>query len=513
MAQIKFYEHQTKTIRYMLEHIQDERMCICAPTGSGKTMSFSGYSAEYLKRNPKHRILIAVNRIELLKQTTRTLHKNFGIHAGVIIADVKAKPATSVTVCMVETLFRRLDRWNFSDIDVLIIDECHIGDFFKILSVFKKIIGFSATPMYQKRDSCLADYYHNIFIPTSLKELIKLNLLANAVTYAPEHRLGRKSIKVKSDGEYDTTEMGKELSKVSFIDQVVNYWAKFKDKRAMVYNSSIEHSLEVTKALKLAGANARHLDGSTPDHERKHIFQWLAATPGAWLCNVGVATTGVDVPEVEVIMINRLIRSLTLYLQMAGRGSRTIKPGESNYVEYKDTFTILDMHGNCASLGEWQDERDWENLFREKKRKKDGVAPIKMCPSCDAVIPASATSCKFCGAIFEKPRSQNSPEFDPNLIIVSKVRDDARELITFVTNRKYKPVAVLFKARDLYARELQEGHISVDAFENKMLIVATEYYKSQGYTEMNYGHKQYVAGLIKMKLDEIGKRANVSLES
>lgn len=511
MIQIKFEEHQINSLRFMLEHIQDERMCICAPTGSGKTVTFSGYSHQYLQINPKHRILIAVNRIELLKQTKKTLQNFFGIHAGIIDAQTKGKPSTSVTICMIETLFRRLSKWNFQDVDVLLIDECHIGDFFKILPLFKKIIGFSATPIYnRKKDSCLADYYHSIFIPTTLGDLIKKRLICNAVTYAPKHKLGRKAIAIKGD-DYDTVAMGKELSKVSFIDQVVNYWSRFKDKKAMVYNSSIEHSLEVTKALKLAGANVKHLDGSTPDYERKHIFDWLASSPGAWLCNVGVATTGVDVPEVEVIMVNRLIRSLSLYIQICGRGSRVIKNGQSLYLSEKYSFTILDMHGNCETLGEWQDERDWEALFRNKTKKKEGVAPIKFCPSCDAVIPASANECKFCGAVFAKPLTKNIAEFDPDLVVVSKVRNDAKDFISFVKKNNYKPIAVLFKARDFYARELKEGHISVSAFAEKMFLVANEYYKEQGFVEMNYGHKKYVQELIDIKLKELSIAANVSM--
>lgn len=510
MQTFEFYEHQHKTIDFMLDHINDERMCICAPTGSGKTVTFSAYSNLYLKVKPTHKILIAVNRVELLNQTKKALQK-FNIHAGLIKRGIKSKPITSVTVCMVETLFLKMKRWNFQDIDVLIIDECHRGEFFKLLPLFKKVIGFSATPIYsRKKGVCLADYYHNIYIPTSLKKLIRQGILSEAITYAPKHKLSRKAIAVKGD-EYDTTAMGRELSKINFIEQVVNYWQRFKDQRGIIYNSSIEHSIEVTKMLKLAGANVRHLDGKTPDHERKHIFEWLASTPGAWLCNVDVATTGVDVPEVEVIMINRLVRSLSLYIQMAGRGSRVIRFGDSMYVETKNKFIILDMHGNCEYLGEWQDERDWEALFRNKDKKKEGVAPVKFCPSCDAVIPASSTECKFCGHKFESPKVKVSEEFDPELIVVSRVRNDAHDLINFVKKNNYKSIAVLFRARDLYARELTEGHISPDVFREKMFLVASEYYKDQGFQEMNYGHKKYVASLIDMKLQELSIKAEKTL--
>lgn len=487
---------------------QEEKLCVCLSTGGGKTFIFSGFTHSYIRQNPNKKVLIAVNRVELLNQTIKSLSKNYGIYAGVVKRGVKSKPSTSVIVAMVETLFRRLSKWNFQDIDVLIIDECHLGDFFKILPLFKKIYGFSATPIYQKGGKCLADYYDNIFVPITLKKLIEQEYIANAITYAPELKLDRKKVHIKGD-DYDATEVGEMLSKVNFIEQVVKYWQRFKGHRALIYNSSIEHSIEVTKALKLAGANVRHLDGSTPDSERKHIFDWLKKTEGAWLCNVGVATTGVDVPEVTLIMVNRLTRSLSLYNQMCGRGARFIQVGESLFLpDGKNEFTILDMHGNCFYLGEWQDDRDWEQLFAERKKKKEGVAPIKMCPNCDAIVPAGAAICSHCNYVFEKKQVTSQDEFDPNLVVISKVKNTAAKLIKMVEDRNYKPISVIFKARDIYARELEAAEISPDQFRQKVLIVANEYYKSIGHREMNKGHIYFVNTLCDDKLREIANKNN-----
>lgn len=480
----------------------EDRLCICLSTGGGKTVIFSGFTKLFLSNNPGAKVLIAVNRIELLNQTVSTLSKVYGINPGIINRGSKSKPCTSVIVAMVETLFRRLNKWNFQDIDVLIIDECHKGDFFKILPLFKKIYGFSATPIYQKKGSCLADYYHNIIVPTTLKQLIENKYVSNARTYAPELKLDKSTVHIKGD-DYDEVEVGKKLSEVNFIQQVVKYYERFKEHRAIIYNSSIEHSLEVTKYLKLAGANVRHLDGGTDKNERKHIFEWLKKTPGAWLCNVDVATTGVDVPEVTLIMINRLTRSLSLYIQMCGRGGRSIKIGESKYIDEKDEFIILDMHANCFQLGEWQDDRDWSVLFNERKKKKEGVAPVKSCPNCDAIISAGSATCMYCNFVFEKNQVTDKGEFEINLIEVSKVRTDAIKLIKLAEKREYKPISVVFKSMEIYGRELQSGMISPEQFREKSLIVANEYYRSQGFEKMNMGHVGFIEKLCDQKLKEL----------
>lgn len=496
-------DYQSNTAKVMLEH-EAERLCICAPTGSGKTQTFSAYTNAFIKSHPTNKVYIAVNRIELLKQTVNTLKTQYGIFPGIIDRDTKSKPMTAVTVCMVETLYRRAKKWNFQDVDVLIIDECHIGDYFKILSLFKKVFGFSATPIYNKRGYCLADWYHDIYIPTSISKLIQDGILCKAITYAPRIMLDKASVKTKGD-DYDFDQMGELLSDVVFINQVVNYWRRFSDKRAMVYNSSIEHSKKVCAALKLAGCNARHLDGNTPDHERKHIFKWLADTPGAWLCNVAVATTGVDVPEVEIIMVNLLIKSLSRYLQICGRGSRTIQPAmRDDFIYGKDTFTILDMHGSCLSLGEWQEERDWEMMFRRKKKKGEGVAPVKHCPQCDAIVSASASVCKYCNYVFDIEMDRPPmDEYDPELQVVNRAREYAARQIMIRDERGHKEWSPFYKSMEHYKNEVQKGKISIGQFRLAMMQVAEVFYAKKGVEKMNKGHKMFINERIDEAIESI----------
>jgi type I site-specific restriction endonuclease len=54
------------------------------------------------------------------------------------------------------------------------------------------------------------------------------------------------------------------------------------------------------------------------------VLQWLKETPDAIVTSVGILTTGFDEPTVECIILNRATRSLTLYHQMIGRGSRRL---------------------------------------------------------------------------------------------------------------------------------------------------------------------------------------------
>jgi type I site-specific restriction endonuclease len=74
------------------------------------------------------------------------------------------------------------------------------------------------------------------------------------------------------------------------------------------------------------------------------------------LTSVGILTTGFDEPTVQTIILNRATRSLTLYHQMIGRGSRRLPQ--------KDRFKVLDLGNNVRRFGYWQDYINWQDAFR-----------------------------------------------------------------------------------------------------------------------------------------------------
>ena len=61
------------------------------------------------------------------------------------------------------------------------------------------------------------------------------------------------------------------------------------------------------------------------------------------LVNVGIATTGYDYPPTQTVILNKKTKSLALYLQMLGRGSRPFKG--------KEYFNVIDMGSNIIEHG------------------------------------------------------------------------------------------------------------------------------------------------------------------
>ena len=363
------------------------------PTGGGKTVMFANIAHRFIQKSTED-VIIFVHRRELAKQTRSTIFEWFGYSAQLIEAGMRHVPKSRIYIAMIESAGKRLP----SNIGLAIIDECHIGSLHKAHTFFErniKIIGFSATPISANKKIPLNSIYKKLIPGPQISELIKINKLTQNITIAPSDIVSREELKVKGS-DFDNKIMGEKFSKAKHVKNTIKYYEKFLlGKKTLIFNCNIQHSIEVTKAFIAAGYNCRHLDSENcTDTERERTLEWLKHTPNAILSSVGILTTGFDEPSIEGIIVNRSIMSLSLWLQITGRGGRTF--------DGKEFFYIIDMGANAVNLGDWSDDRDWIDIFENppQPRKNAGVAPCKSCPQCEAIIAAQAMECKWCGYKF-----------------------------------------------------------------------------------------------------------------
>lgn len=384
------------------------------PTGGGKTIVFCAMTKRYLSSFDLP-VLILVHRDELLRQTRKSLFNHFGIHSEPITAKTKHLRKSKVYVGMVETVYNRLKKHPlyFGKIGMLIVDECHIGNFNKVYEFFPNslIVGFSATPISSKKKFPLNGFFDEIVSTIQISELIKRKKLAPNITRAVKSGIERKDLKIKG-GEFDKGFMSSEFSKSRNLNNTLETYRKYATgKKTIIFNCTVEHSLNVTALFNENGFKTRHLDGKTPGGKRTEILNWFKNTPDAILCNIGVLTTGFDEPSIERVIINRATTSMPLWLQMTGRGGR-ICPGKTG-------FEILDLGGNAATHGDWSYDRDWIDIFFNppKPSKGGGVAPIKSCDECEALIPAQARVCEYCGTVHERQITYDAIALDFELVV------------------------------------------------------------------------------------------------
>jgi superfamily II DNA or RNA helicase len=436
-----------------------QRIVVQLPTGGGKSPIQARLALRYLVNigiASGKSVALLVDRGKLLSQMAETMQK-WGLNDISIINDkVKNPKPAQLYIVMVRTLQRRIDKPYFThlmnNVGMVIVDEAHMGDFTKSLThpTFANTLtyGFTATPIFASNKFPMNKLYQTIVVGKQVGELIAEGNLVQNYTLASKLAITLDQLSVKN-GRIDDEQQGTLLSKQIYVTEVVNqyeHWAL--GKKAMVYNANKSHNKIVCEEFRARGYECVSVDDDTPENEREKVLEWYEAKPNAILCNVGLYTKGFDEPTIECIIQNKKTLSLPLYLQMVGRGGRPcIFPDGRKKV----AFINIDMHRNIDTHGDWNWDRDWKQIFYGAKVKKDGVAPVKTCPKCECIVPASTRECN--GLFLGGGLSLFDPE--PCGYIWEKTEAEIREEIAVQLQLETKNVSI-----DTLISSNQFGHLS-----------------------------------------------------
>ena len=360
----KLYPFQEKTVSTILAELEENgsnfNLLFQLPTGGGKTVIFSEIAKNYIEKWGK-KVLILTHRIELSVQTSKQLTA-IGVDNKIINSDVKKleeEETFSCYIAMVETLNNRLhENENFIEgVGLVIVDEAHYNSFRKIFQYYQtaNILGVTATPLSSNKALPLNDNYNKLLVGECISSLIESGYLSDAETFTYDVNL--HGLKIGSNGDF--TVSSSEMVYGNYFMQeklLFAYEEVAVGNKTLIFNSGIETSIRVEETFKKRGYKIRHLDSTFSDKDRKDVLDWFKHTPDAILTSVGILTTGFDEPTVETIILNRATRSLTLYHQMIGRGSRKL-PNKSK-------FKLIDLGNNVRRFGFWQDYINWQDAFR-----------------------------------------------------------------------------------------------------------------------------------------------------
>jgi superfamily II DNA or RNA helicase len=359
----KLYPYQEEAVKKIFNRLVElppnANLLFQLPTGGGKTIIFSEIAKRYIDKY-KRKVLILTHRIELGKQTSDVLTEA-GITNKVITSDVKQLPQQShyaSFIALVETLNNRLQENDqfLEDIGLVIVDEAHNNSFRKIFHYFNdvNILGVTATPLSSNKKLPLYQTYAELMVGDSISSLIEQGYLCEGQTFAYDVNLS--SLRVGNNGEF--TVGSHELLYTQAIMQgklLEAYEEIAMGKKTLIFNAGILTSRAVCETFKAKGYPIKHLDSTFSDKDRADTLDWFRKTKDGILTSVSILTTGFDEPEVESIILNRATKSLTLYHQMIGRGSRVLPN--------KRTFSIVDLGNNSRRFNLWQYPIDWNHVF------------------------------------------------------------------------------------------------------------------------------------------------------
>jgi superfamily II DNA or RNA helicase len=388
----KLREYQQELLDEIFEELPNHnKICVQLSTGGGKTVIFT----EMIKQlNAK--TLILVDSIDLVHQTNQTFKKQ-GIDVGMVLAGNINFPENKVIVAMVSSLWNRRDK--MPEFNYCVVDECHVWIFNKLFPYLgnAKIIGFTATPVRLKRykideDStaveCMADVYDHIIVGKPIKWLIDNNYLVRDDNYLID--FDYSGLKTDSSGEFTAESMRRVFQDPEYQKALIaNYEIYCENKKTMIFTSSTETNAIFAELFKEKNVKTYDSVNNKPE-ERDAIIEWFKNTPDAILINTGCFTKGFDVCDVECIIVARATKSLSLWIQICGRGARV-----TNKI-HKDKIIIIDGGNNIEEHGEFSFNRNWKKIFSDRKIKLI-IEATQECESCGFTFPEKDKVCPNCG--------------------------------------------------------------------------------------------------------------------
>ena len=369
---------------------------LVAATGFGKTHTAAQIIRNALDRGK--RVWFLAHLREILNDTCSRLD-SVGIKYGKVMAGEPRLLHRPVQVVSVQTAAKRPD---LPRPDLIIVDECHLA----VATTYKKVIDAAGQPLLLGLTGSparldgrgLGEMFDEIVPTCSTRELIDEGLLAPIRYYAPS-RPDLSGVSVRA-GDYAADQLADAMDRPTLTgDAVSHYKRTCAGKRAVVFCTTVRHAEHVSEQFKQAGFRSVAISGKSKAVDRQQALKGLRTGEIQVVCNAQLWVAGVDVPQIECIILLRPTKSLTFYLQSIGRGLRTA-PG-------KEACIVLDHAGCIFEHGPPDGPREW-SLDARRKRSKQAAPAVRECPSCFAAH-EPAPVCPLCGHIYEK-QQRNGPE-------------------------------------------------------------------------------------------------------
>ncbi|MFE0276734.1 DUF3427 domain-containing protein [Streptomyces sp. NPDC058992] len=366
--EVRPYPHQ----RDMLERLEAERELhgrdrnlLVAATGTGKTvMAALDFKHLREKYGPDLRLLFVAHRQEILRQSLRTyqdvlVDANFGeeLHGNLVPGEWNHVFASVQSLST-----RRLERFPPDHFDVIVIDEFHHGvspTYRKIIDYFtpRQLLGLTATPERMDGRNVQDEFFNGrIAAEMRLWEALENELLSPFHYFGVTDGTDLSAVAWKR-GSYDLSELsnlftGDDARARLVVRAVMDKVSDPASMRALGFCVSVSHARFMADFFSRAGLRAVALSGESPRSDRKAALDALKSGELQVIFSVDLFNEGLDIPDVDTLLLLRPTSSATVFLQQLGRGLRR--------TESKAVLTVLDFIGQHRK--EFRFERQFQAL-------------------------------------------------------------------------------------------------------------------------------------------------------
>lgn len=340
----------------MLEDLEAERLkgfnrnLLVAATGTGKTVIAAlDYKRLSEVAGRELKLLFVAHRQEILKQALRTYRDVMqdGAFGELYVGEHKPKDWRHIFASVQSLSSLGIEQLEPDFFDVVVIDEFHHAmapTYRRLLDHLtpQELLGLTATP--ERGDG--VDVAKQFFDGRTASELRLWDAL-DADLLVPFHYFGVSDDVDLSQlewkrGNYDTTQLsalytGNDARAAKIIRELRDKATSTDDMRAIGFCVSVQHAHYMAEVFNRAGIASVAVDGTTDNADREEALRRLGQREINCIFAVDLFNEGLDLPQVDTILLLRPTQSATVFLQQLGRGLRR--------AEGKAVLTVLDFIG------------------------------------------------------------------------------------------------------------------------------------------------------------------------
>ncbi len=324
----------------------EERALLLSSTGTGKTYA----SAFAVREMQPRKVLFVVHREQIAKQAIKSYKKVFGNSKsyGLLSGTRKEMDAeylfSTMQMMAKPEIFTQFAEDEF---DIIVLDECHHAgsdSYQRIMSYFqpKFWLGMTASPDTNNYD-IYSIFHHQIAYEIRLQQAMQEDLLC------PFHYFGITDLEIDGQVFDDSTGVRNFAGlisdeRVKYVIEQAEYYGFSGDRvKGLVFCSRKDEAKELSAGFNRHGYHTEVLTGEDSQERREWVIDRLADDNDSknqvdYIFTVDIFNEGVDVPEINQVIMLRPTESPVVFIQQLGRGLRKC--------EGKEYVVILDFIGN-----------------------------------------------------------------------------------------------------------------------------------------------------------------------
>lgn len=361
MSQLRLY--QAKDEQTILEAYKSFRSIIYQlPTGGGKSVIIKSVIQGW---NNNEQIIVFAHKRKLLLQL-RDHFRSIGIEAGVLAGQLQENLDSRVLIVSIRTAVKdaRLQSLLERDWGLVVIDEARhsrTASYDKVLdALFEKhpnckLLGVDATPYRKDKKRLDKHFQHMVVSDETTASLTEKGFLQRCKTIVSPINIEDLREEVKEvANDYQIGALSNYMRKPKFLNYVVGQYIEFGEERqALVFAVDKAHAKDLMIVFEDNGYQGKvaRVDSDMSESEIAAVYDLYEQGLIQILINVEMITEGVDLPSAGCLIGARPTMSLTLFLQMAGRGPRL--DGIHDY------FILLDCCGWTEEYGLLTAPKHW----------------------------------------------------------------------------------------------------------------------------------------------------------